>query len=431
MDSMKVDYKKISDTQAELIIEAGEEKLKQLKSITLKRLQPEVSAPGFRKGKVPLNLVEQHADEDFFKSQFMDDALTALYRQALTEKKLRPLTQPKVEIQKFVPFSDIAFKITVDVVPPVKLGDYKKVSKKIKDVQVTKKDIEEVIENLRKRMADKQPSKEAVEMGDEVITDFSGVDDKGKEVAGASGKDYPIVIGSNTFIDGFEEQLVGMKPNEEKTFTLKFPKDYAHKPLASKKVVFTVNAKTINHVILPVIDDDFAKKIGPFKTVNELETDIEKQLTSQKQQEAANLLKDEVIEELVKKSSLTIPDVLVQENITALLADFKQNLVYRGITFDEYLKQAGKTEAEYKEEDLRPQAEMRVKTGLVLAETAEVEKIKVSPEDIEIRMQLLKGQHKNDEQMLKQLSSKDAESEIASRLMTEKTIEKLVEYATN
>ena len=162
----------------------------------------------------------------------------------------------------------------------------------------------------------------------------------------------------------------------------------------------------------------------------ELKKDVKTQLTKQKDQEAEDALRDAIVGELVEKSKLEAPDVLVQENMEAALNEFKQNLVYRGITFPEYLEQAGMTEEEYREAELKPRAEQRVKTGLVLSQVADEEKIDVTPEELEIRMQLLKGQHQNDPQMLAQLANPEAEREIASRLVTEKTVEKLVEYAT-
>ncbi len=427
---MKAEYKKISDTKAELVVESDEKILAEVKKQTLTRMQPEVSAPGFRKGKVPLNIVEKNVDDNYLKSQFLDDALNVLYNDALREHKLRPLSQPEVEIKKFVPFTELSFKVTVDVVPPVKLGDYKKISQKL-DVKVpTDDEVSEVVENLRGRLAEKKEVDRAVKDGDEVHINFKGTNEKGEDVAGATGKDYPLRIGSNTFIDGFEEELVGMKPGDKKEFTLRFPKDYAHKPLANKKVTFATELIKVEELELPKLDGAFAQKVGPFKTMAELKKDIKEQLTKQKEQEADDKLKDAVVGELVESSKVEAPDVLVDENIEAALNEFKQNLVYRGITFPEYLEQAGLSEEEYRDKELRPRAETRVKTGLVLAEVADAEDVQVTPEELEIRMQLLRGQHQNDPQMLAQLNSPDAEREIASRMVTEKTVDLLVDMAT-
>ncbi len=428
---MKAEYNKISDTKAELTIEADMKQLDAAKSKVLKAMQPEVSAPGFRKGKVPLNIVEKNVDDNYLKSQFLDEALTAAYSQALKENKLRPLSQPEVEIKKFVPFNELSFKVTVDVVPPIKLGDYKKIKQKREVEEPNDEDVAEVVENLRSRLAEKKEVERAAKDGDEVKIDFKGVNDKDEDVAGASGKDYPLRIGSNTFIDGFEEEVTGLKVGDEKTFTLKFPKDYAHTPLANKKVTFTVNLRTVEELVLPKADGDFAQKVGPFKTMPELRKDIKEQLTKQKSQEADDRLKDAVVGELVEKSKLEAPDVLIDENIEAALNEFKQNLVYRGITFPEYLEQAGLSEEEYREKELKPRAEQRVKTGLVLAQVADDEDIQVTPEELEIRLQLLKGQHQNDPQMMAQLNNPEATREIESRMVTERTVEKLVELATS
>lgn len=427
---MKSEYKKLSDTKAEISIEADESKLVELKKITLKRLQPQVSAEGFRKGKVPLNLVEKQTDENFFKSSFIDDALTALYRESLDEHDLKPLSQPEVEIKKFVPYTTLSFKVTVDVVPPIKLADYKKIKKDASVVDVTELDVNEVVENLRKRLAEKKPVEREARMGDEAVIDFAGKDNDDQPVAGASGNDYPLQLGGKTFIDGFEEEIVGLKAGDKKTFTLKFPKDYAHKPLANKNVVFSVELKLVNEVSLPDVDDSFASKVGPFKTVSDLKNDIQQQLTRQKEQESSSQLKDDILKELADKSELELPEKLITDNVESLTTEFKQNLVYRGITFPEYLKQASQTEEEFMEAEMRPKAELRVKTGLILAEISHLENIDVTPEELEIRLQLMRGQQQGNEQALEQLNDQTVIDEIASRMVTEKTIDKLVEYAT-
>lgn len=427
---MKSTINQISDTRIELSIQADAKDLKEYKNTALKQLQPEVSAPGFRKGKVPLNLVEKQVDAKYLESQYLDIALTELYRKALQEHKKQPLSRPEVDLKTSVPYEQLEFTVTVDVVPPIKLPDYTKLSKQKKEVKVSKKDVEEVIDNLRFRIAERQEVDRAAKEGDEISIDFKGTDDKGKPVAGATGTDYPLRLGSNTFIEGFEEKLIGTKKGDEKKFTLTFPKDYAHKPLANKDVTFEVTVKSVKEVKLPEIDDAFASKVGPFKSVDELKKDIEAQLAKQKEQEAEAELRDQIIEDIVSKTKMTLPEALVDENEEAMLNEFKQDLVYRGITFPEYLEQAGLNEDDYRKKELRPKAEQRVKTGLILSEIADKEDISVSPEELEIRMQLLKGQHQQDAAMQQQLESPDARREIASRMVTEKTLTKLVDYAS-
>lgn len=427
---MKTSVKELPESKIELSIEAVAADLKPYKQAALQELQPEVSAPGFRKGKAPLNIVEKQVDAKFLESKFVDIALTDLYRQALTENDKQPLSRPEVNIKKIVPYETLEFEVTVTVVPPIKLPDYTKLSKKRTEVKVVKKDIDEVLQNLQTRMAKREEVDRQAKENDELIIDFKGTNDKGKAVAGASGKDYPLRIGSKQFIDGFEENLIGKKAGEKLSFTLTFPKDYGHKPLANKDVTFEVEIKKVQELVEPKLDDAFAAEVGPFKSAAELKEDIEKQLTQQKEQEAESKLRDSIIEDIVAKTDFEVPQVLIEENSETIMNELKQDLLYRGITLPEYLEQSGMKEDEYRKKEVLPKAERRVKTGLVISAIADKEKIAVTPEELEIRLQLLKGQHQQDQNMQQQLETPDARREVASRMITEKTIEKLVGYAT-
>lgn len=427
---MQATTKKNSDTEVTLTISAGEEDLRYFKKRTLERLQKEVSAPGFRKGKAPLSVVEQQVDPKLLNAEFVDEAVNGLYVRAAQEQKLRPVDRPVVQVNSFVPFAQLEFEAKVEIVPEITLGDYKKIKKQPSKTEVTSEDVEKVITNLQQQLATKAEVERAAKDGDEAWIDFEGTDADGKSVAGASGKDYPLRIGSGTFIPGFEENVIGLKPGDSKSFEITFPKDYAHKPLAGAKVTFDITVKKVNEVVLPEPDDDFASKVGPFKTIDELKEDIEKQLESQKQEEATNELKDAIIGELAEKSTITPPSTLVREQVEQLTAEFKQNLVYRGITFPEYLKQQGISEEELTDRDIKPRAERRVITGLLLAEVAEAEKINITPEELEVRIELLKGQHADPARQA-EFDRPETRQEVASRLLTEKTVNKLVDYATS
>lgn len=309
------------------------------------------------------------------------------------------------------------------------MPDYTKVKKTKTIEKVTAKDVDGVIDSLKTRAADKKEADRAAKDSDELVIDFKGTDAKGEPIKGADGNDYPLILGSNTFIPGFEENLIGMKPGEEKTFTLTFPKDYGVKALASKKVTFAVTAKKVQEIIEPKLDDAFAAKIGPFKTVDELKADIKKQLEAEKENQAQRKLENEVIIEIVDKSKLDLPEPLVDEQVERLKDEVRQNLMYRGQTWDEMLEAEGKSEEEYAKTELRPEAERRVKTGLVLAEISVAEKLEVTPEELEVRMQLLRGQYQ-DPAMQAELAKPESQREIASRLLTEKTVDRLVALAT-
>ena len=259
------------------------------------------------------------------------------------------------------------------------------------------------------------------------MIDFDGKDKKGQAVAGASGKDYSLNLGSNSFIPGFEDGLVGSKSGDKKELKLKFPKDYHAENLAGTDIVFEVEVKKVQSVELPKLDDEFAKKVGPFDSFKSLQADIKTQLEDQKKQEAENVLKDEIVEELVKKSTLVLPDILINDQISMLEHDFNQNLVYRGMTKEEYITSSSfKSEEEWRNKELKPQAERRVSVGMVLAEVADVEGIKIDEQELADRIELMKIQYK---QNAEQFDTPEMQREVASRLITEKTVDRLVELA--
>lgn len=423
---MQVTKKNLSDTKVSLVVSADDTVLKPIKEQTLKRLSTNVKVPGFREGTAPLNLVEKHLDQQLLQSEFVDEALNHMYAKAAQGEKLRPVSRPNVNIKKFVPFTTLEFEAEVEILGTVKLPNYKLMKKTAKKPEVTAKDVDAVIADLKTRMAEKKEVQRAAKDGDQVWIDFKGVDVKGEPVKGADGKDYPLLLGSNTFIPGFEKNLSGQKAGDEKTFTLTFPKDYGVKALVNKKVTFTVIVTKVQEVVEPKVDDDFAKKLGPFPGLKELKADIKKQLLQERTNQAERELENDIVKEIAEKTKMNLPQTLVDEQVEFLLRDMKQNLTYRGQTYNEFLEAEGKTDEAYRAE-LRPQAEMRVKTGLVLAEIASEEKIDVTPEELEIRLQLLKGQYK-DQAAQGELDKPETRRDIASQLMSEKTLAKLKEY---
>jgi trigger factor len=311
--------------------------------------------------------------------------------------------------------------------PAVKLADYSKIKKTAPKVTVTAKEIEDVLKNLVSRSAVKEDSDKPAKNGDDVIIDFEGKDGNGNKVAGASGTDYTLNLGSKSFIPGFEEGLVGVKKGDKKELKLTFPKDYHAKNLAGTDISFAVTVKKVQVSTLPLLDDAFAASVGPFKTLEDLKKDVKAQLLEQKEVEAVNKVKDEIVEELVKKSKFPLPEVLVNDQIAMLEHDFNQNLMYRGITKSEYIKQAGfKDEEEWKAKELKEQAERRVSVGMVLAEVAEKEKLSVDEAELTQRVELYKQQY---QQSAAQFDSPEMRREVASRLLTERTVDKLYSLA--
>lgn len=424
---MQVTQKNLSDTNVQLTIAADATMLNAAKEEALNHIAKSVKLQGFRQGKAPLALVEKSADPTALQSEFLDIAMNQLYVAALDEQKLRPVAQPKVNVKKFVPFDVLELEIEVEVVGAITLADYKKIKLEKPAISITAKDVDEVIANLQTREAEKVDVERAAKDGDEVTLDFKGVDAETKEaIQGADGKDYPLVLGSNTFIPGFEPEVTGLKAGEEKTFDITFPKDYGVATLQSRKVTFTITIKSVKEVQKAKLDEAFAAKVGPFKTVEELKADVKKQLESEKEYQNDREFVDNLVLKIAEESTVAIPAVLVEEQIDRMEQEERQNLMYRGETWQEHLEREGVTDEEHRER-MKGDAQLRVKAGLVLAEIAEAEKVVVTPEELEIRMQLLKGQYP-DPQMQAELDKPEARRDIASRMVSEKTIAILKEY---
>ncbi|HSX08427.1 MAG TPA: trigger factor [Candidatus Saccharimonadales bacterium] len=419
---MQVSKKNLSDTKVQLTISAEADELRQAKDAALAALSTNVKVQGFREGKAPLNLVEKQLGTEALQTEFLERAINHLYIQGATKHELRPIAQPQVKITKFVPYDTLEFEAEVEVLGDVKLPDYTKLKIAKKEVKVTEKDVEEVLDQLRKREAEKKEVACAAKTGDEVWIDFEGTDAKtGEPVNGADGKDYPLLLGSNTFIPGFEDNLVGIKAGEEKTFTIKFPKDYGVKALQSKDVTFKVTAKKVEETTEAKLDDAFAAKVGPFKTVAELREDIKKQLKTEQELQADREFADDIIAAIAKDTKVSIPELLLDEQVERMEADERQNLAYRGQTWQEHLAAEGVTEEEHRKK-LRTDAEVRVKAGIIMSEIADQANIQATPEETKARVELLKAQYP-DAAMQAELDKPETAREIASRIRSEKTLD--------
>ena len=428
---MQVTKDSLSPTRFKLTLVADEDLLSQVKHRVLTHLgQQHVKLQGFRQGKAPLELVEKNADPSLLQSEFLEEAVNALYVAAVNGEKLRPVEQPEVSVNKFVPFTTLEVTAEVEAVGDITLPDYKNIKLDREAVSVTAKDTDDVLKNLAVRAATKEEVKRAAKTGDEVWIDFKGTDAKTKEpVNGADGKDYPLVLGSNTFIPGFEDNLIGVKPGETKEFTITFPEDYGVKALQKRKVTFEVTVNKVQEIKEPKLDDAFAASVGPFKTMAELKEDIKKQLKSERQYEADRAYENRLVEKIAEKAKVAIPTVMVEEEINRIEDQEKQNTAYRGQTWQEHLDEEGVTAEEHRERN-RKGAELRVKGGLVLSEIAQNEGIQVTPEELEMRLQLLKGQYQ-DAAMQAELDKPENVRDIASRILTEKTLDKLKSYNNN
>ena len=424
---MKTTVTHESDTRVKVIVAADHAELAAAEQAALKRLAKTVKVNGFRTGHVPLEIVKKHADPNALAQETLDAALNRAVAEAFLNNNLQVLARPEVEIKKYVPGELLEFTAEADVLPEVKLGDYKKLKAKKVAVNVNKKEIDEVIERIQKGLSEKKEVKRAAKIGDETVIDFVGKKD-GEAFQGGTGKDYPLVLGSNSFIPGFEDALVGLKAGDTKDVKLAFPKDYHAKDLAGQDVVFEVAVKKVNSVKLPALDDKFAAKAGPFTSMDDLRKDIKAEITAQAERKATDDLKDELVKQLVAKSTVSVPSVLRDDQIRSLEQDLRQNLMYRGRTLEQYFEEKGYADRDaWVKAEANDAADARIKAGLVLAQLSKELKIEATADELAAHINAYKQQYANNPKMAKHFDKPEAQREVANRLITEKTIDKLVE----
>ena len=422
---MKTSVKYLSDTKVAVNVALGVSELKDAELAALNELGKDIKVPGFRKGKVPVSVVSKNVNPNVLAQKTLESALSKAVADAFISEKLQALDRPEVEVKKFVPGSELEFTAESEVMPKIKIGDYKNLKSTAKKVSVTKKDISEITDRLKKGFASKKTVQRPAKLTDEVNIDFEGKKD-GIAFDGGKGEKYDLVLGSNSFIPGFEDGIIGKKTGETFDLKLTFPEDYHADNLKGAEVVFTTTINEIKEVVEPELNDELAAKAGPFKTVEELEDDIKREITKQKETEALEKLKDDLVAELVEKSTVPVPDVLLKDQMKLIEQDTNRNLMYRGVSIDDYIKSLKyKDKNDWLENEVRPIAEKRVKAGLLLAELSKVEKIEATENELLEKINQLGKQYPS-EDMRKHLKTPEVQRDVANRILTEKTVDRLV-----
>ena len=421
---MKTKLKKLSDSRVELTVTLDAKDLKPAKEKALEKLAKELKVEGFRKGKVPAEVAKKFIPENDLSAETVDFAVRTTVVPAFNEVEKSPLVMPSVNVTKFVPDEVVEYTATADIIPEVKLGDYKKLGVKKTEVKVTEKEVSEILDNIATSFGEKKVVKRAAKMGDEVVMDFVGKKD-GKEFKGGSAKDYKLTLGSKTFIPGFEEGIVGHASGDKFDLPLTFPKDYGVKDLAGAKTVFEVLVKQVNEIVKPKVDDKLAEKCGPFKTVTELKADIKKNLKAQNEHKLNEKYKDDLVNALVKKSKIPAPEILIDDQMRMIRDDMTRNAAAQGLSFEDFLDANGET-LENWEKEARKIAEQRVKASLALQNVALAEKITVSDDEVGAKIAELKDVYKKSPDALKQLKDPNVKMDIKNRMTIEKTLDYLV-----
>ena len=420
---MQIKLETTGPTALKLQVTADQTIMDDIKTQAVSRLGRNLKLSGFRPGKAPLHIIEKQLDSQLLQSEFLETAVNKLYVDAIKEQKLRPVAQPAVNVLKFVPFTTLEVSYDLEVLGKIELPDLSKLKLAKKTTPVLEKDIAEVLDNLRERAAAKTDVERPAKNGDQTVINFSGVDAKTSEpITGASGTDYPLLLGSKSFIPGFEEECVGLKAGDTKDFTIVFPVDYNVVELQKRKVRFSVSVVKVQAVDRPKLDDTFAATVGPFTALADLKQDIKLQLTSERATQDERAYENDLLELIASKTKVAIPTSLIDDEVERMEAEEKRDVVYRGQTWEQHLASEKLSEDAHRDKQ-RPGAELRVKAGLVLGEIADRENIVVLPEELELQVQQLKKQY-TDPAMQAELDKPDNRRDILSRILTQKSLDR-------
>ncbi len=380
---MNVTKENIENYKVVLTIEVDAAELAKAEEGACKKLANSVNIPGFRKGKAPRNVLEKRVGKEAVLEEAFDILCPKALNEAYDQEKVEPVTRPDIDVVTLESNKNVVFKATFTPRPEVTLGEYKglQVEKKVDEVS------DEDVENQLKRMCERQgkmvdvPEGTAVKSGDFTTLDFKGFVD-GEAFEGGEGKDYPLQIGSGSFIPGFEDQLIGAKIGEEVEVNVTFPEDYHEEKLAGKPALFKCTIHSIKEMELPPMDDELAKKISKFETLDELKADIRKNLEANAERKAETDRRTAIIEKATENITVDIPPVMIDNRVTTMIQEMAMRLEQQGLNLETYLQYAN-TDLEKIRADYRETAEKNVRTDLMLEEVAKAENIKVEAEDLD------------------------------------------------
>ena len=382
--------------------------------------------PGFRKGKAPMNIVEKYYGAEIFYEDAFNDVATEYYDKALEENKIEAVSRPEVDVIQMEKGKDLIFTATVQTKPEVELGKYKGVEIKKVEYPVEEKDVEHELGHMQEHNSrlvsidDRE-----LQNGDIATIDFEGFVD-GVAFEGGKAENHELEIGSGAFIPGFEDQLVGMKIDDEKEIKVTFPKEYFSKDLAGKEAMFKVKLHEIKKKELPKLDDEFAKDVSEFDTLDELKASIKERLQKSNEQRAKYEIEENAINAVCKNVKVDIPSGMIEMEVTHMMKDFEQRLSYQGLNMQQYLKMIGKTEEEMKKE-YEPQAIEGIKSRLTLEAIIKAEKIEATEEEIKEKMEeMAKSYGKKVEEIS---DNENLKNYIEEGIETEKAIDYIVKNA--
>lgn len=425
---MSVQVEKLEKNMAKLTVEVSAEDFKAAIKKAFNKNKNRFAIPGFRKGKAPQAMIEKMYGEGVFYEDAADEAINASYAEAMKESGLDIVSRPEVTIEKIGKDEPFVYSALVAVKPEVTLGQYKGVEVEKADASVSAEDVEAELKKVQEQNARLLTVEDrGVEDGDQTVIDFEGfVDGKGFE--GGKAEDYPLTIGSHSFIDTFEEQLIGKKIGEECEVNVTFPTEYHAADLAGKPATFKVTVKEIKVKELPELNDEFASEVSEFDTLDEYKKDVEKKLVEKKEIEANSKNEDAVVAKVVENATMEIPDKMIDAQAENMVQDMARRMQSQGLSLDMYLKYTGMTVEQMKEQ-ARPDAEKRICTRLVLEAVAKAENIQISDEKVDEEVAKMAEAYKMEVEKLKSYMSESDVKQMKEDLAVQQAVDLLVAEA--
>ena len=425
---MSLQVEKMEKNMAKLTIEVSAEDLDKAMEKAYQKQKNRITIPGFRKGKAPRKMIERM----YGKGVFMEDAVNALvpehYSEALEECDLEIVSQPEFSVTQMEPGKALIFTADVATKPEVTLGEYKGVEVPKADIAVTDEEVDAEVKKEQEKNSRTITVEDRAAAKDDIVTiDFEGFVD-GDAFEGGKGTDYPLTLGSNTFIPGFEDQLIGANTGDHVEVNVTFPEEYQAKELAGKAAVFQCDVKKIEAKELPELDDDFAKDVSEFDTLAEYRENVKKTLTEKKEKEAETAKENAAIDKAIENAQMDIPELMIQTQCRQMMDDFGRRMQSQGLSMEQYFQFTGMT-ADKMMEDMKPQALKRIQTRLVLEKIAEVEDIQITEEETDAEIAKMAEAYKMEADKIKEILGDEQLEQLKKDLAVQKAVTVVAEAA--
>ncbi len=398
-------WEKMEDNKIKLEVEVAAPDVDTALAKAYRKVVKKVNLPGFRKGKVPRRILESRFGPEVLHEEALEELVPPAYEEALKEADIDPINQPEFELVQVEEGQPLLFNAIVEVIPEAELGQYKGLDAEQEEVEVDDSQVDNHIHMLREQNARLVPREDrAAREGDMLLIDFRGYID-GEIFEGGEAEDYSLELGSQSFIPGFEEQLIGVNLNEEAEVKVSFPEDYRNEELAGKEATFNVTIKQIKEKQLPELDDEFVKEVSEFETLDEMKADIKEKLLKNAEEQMKTKLEESLIEKITEASSVDLPEVLVERQIDRMLGDMENYMRQQGLGLDQFLELTGKSKEDLREEN-RPEAEKRTKANLVLDAIVKEEGITVDDSEVEEKIASIAESYNDKPERIKDILDK-------------------------